>query len=264
MRASILASFDAQVDGSLWQPQNGVSVLLTATQAFVNEQIAPLFGVQGIKGTALQVASVNPAERIGILSHPAIMGALATEDGTHPIKRGVFVWDQLLCQDLPNPPPDVPVFPGVPANSSVRQAFETFTSSPKCQACHMRINPVGFLFENYDMLGAYTTIDDNGQPVNAAGTIVGAVSTTGESDAAVNVATSTAVDLSRNMAGSASVAQCLVKQIYRYTVKRHETDGDAASIDTLAGAFASTAQSMPELLVGLTKADAFMNRWNQQ
>ena len=264
MRASILASFNAQVDASLWQPQDGVNVLLTATQAFVNEQTAPLFGVAGIKGAALQVASVNPAERIGISSHPAIMGALATEDGTHPIQRGVFVWDQLLCQDLPNPPPDIPVFPGVPANSSVRQAFETFTSSPKCQACHMRINPVGFLFESYDTLGTFTKVDDNGQAVNTAGTIVGAVSSTGENDAAVNVATATAVDLAKNMSGSASVAQCLVRQLYRYTVKRHETPGDDAAIGTLAGAFAGTAQRMPELLIGMTRAEAFTNRWNQQ
>ncbi|HXK20633.1 MAG TPA: DUF1592 domain-containing protein [Polyangiaceae bacterium] len=264
MRASIMASFDAQVDASLWQPQNGVGVLLTATQAFVNAQTAALFGVTGVTGAALQVVNVNPAERVGILSHPAIMGALATEDGTHPIKRGVFVWDQMLCQDLPNPPPDVPVFPGVPADASVRQAFETFTSAPKCQACHSRINPVGFLFENYDTLGAYTKVDDNGQAVNAAGTIVGATGTMGESDAAINVATATAVDLSKNMAGSAAVAQCLVKQLYRYTVKRHETDGDAATINTLAGAFAGTAQNMPGLLVGLTKSDAFLNRWNQQ
>jgi len=264
MRASIMASFDAQVDASLWQPQNGVGVLLTATQAFVNAQTAPLFGVTGVTGSALQVVNVNPAERIGILAHPAIMGALATEDGTHPIKRGVFVWDQLLCQDLPNPPPDVPVFPGVTATDSVRQAFEKFTMAPLCQACHSRINPVGFLFENYDTLGAYTKVDDNGQPVNAAGTIVGATGAMGEPDAAINVATATAVDLSKNMSGSAAVAQCLVKQLYRYTVKRHETDGDAAAINTLAGAFAGTAQNMPGLLVGLTKSDAFLNRWNQQ
>lgn len=263
LRASILASFNAQVDASLWQPQDGVKVLLTATQAFVNEQTAPLFGVSGIKGTALQVASINPAERIGILAHPAIMGALATEDGSHPIQRGVFVWDQLLCQELPNPPANIPVFPGVPANASVRQAFETFTSDALCQACHRRINPVGFLFESYDTLGAYTKIDDNSQPVNTAGTIVGAVDSKGEQDPVVNVPTATAMDLANNMAQSASVAQCLVRQLYRYTVKRHETAGDTASIDTLAAAFAGTAQTMPELLVGLTKSEAFTNRWNQ-
>jgi hypothetical protein len=55
-----------------------------------------------------------------------------------------------------------------------------------------------------------------------------------------------------------------VKQIYRYTVKRHETSGDDATINTLAGAFAGTAQTMPELLVGLAKSQAFLNRWNQE
>ncbi|HVY25948.1 MAG TPA: DUF1592 domain-containing protein [Polyangiaceae bacterium] len=263
MRASILASFDAQVDASLWQPQDSVGVLLTASQAFVNEQTAPLFGVSGIKGAALQVANVDPAQRIGILSHPAIMGALATEDGTHPIQRGVFVWDQLLCQDLPSPPPNVPVFPGVPANASVRQAFETFTQDPICQACHRRINPVGFLFENYDTLGAYTKIDDNGQPVNAPGTIVGAVTPTGDQDAVVNVPTANVMELSKNIAQSASVAQCLVKQLYRYSMKRKETSGDTATINTLAAAFTGTAQNMPELLSAIAKSEAFTNRWNQ-
>lgn len=264
LRASVLASFDAQVDASLWQPQDAVKVLLTASQVFTNEQTAPLFGVTGVKGAQMQVASVNPAQRIGILTHPAIQGALATEDGTHAIKRGVFVWDQLLCQDLPNPPANVPVFPGVPANASVRQAFETFTQDPICQACHRRINPVGFLFENYDTLGAYTTMDDNGQPVVASGTIVGAVTPTGDADATVNVPTANAVELSKNIANSPSVAQCLVRQLYRYGMKRHETNGDSATIDTLAKAFVGTAQTMPELLVGLAKSEAFTNRWNQQ
>lgn len=263
MRASIMASFNAQVDASLWSP-NGVAMLLNATQAFVNEQTAPLFGVTGIKGNTLQVANVNPAERVGILAHPAIMGALATEDGTHPIKRGVFVWDQMLCQDLPNPPPNIPVFPGVPQGSSVRTAFETFTSDPGCQGCHRRINPVGFLFENYDSLGAYTKVDDNGQAVVASGTIVGASLQDGTEDPAINLPTATAVDLAKNMTSSSSVAHCLVTQLYRYTVKRHETSGDTASIDTLAGAYASTAQSMPDLLAGLATSAAFTNRWNQE
>lgn len=264
MRAAILASFAAQVDEALWAPQNGVAALLNGTRAFVNEQIAPLFGASGVTGAALQPVSVNAQERVGILAHPAIMGALATENGTNPIKRGVFVWDQLLCQELPNPPTDIPIFPGVPANASVRQAFETFTSDAKCQGCHRRINPVGFLFENYDTLGAYTMVDDNGQPVSAAGTIVGATDAKGEPEAAVNVPTASAVELGNNLAGSAAVAQCLVKNLYRYSVKRHETTGDEASIDTLAGVYASTAQSLPDLLVGLSKSEAFLNRWNQE
>jgi hypothetical protein len=192
------------------------------------------------------------------------MGALATENGTHPIKRGVFVWDQLLCQELPNPPNDVPVFPGVAENASVRTAFETFTSAPRCMACHVRINPVGFLFENYDTLGAYTTVDDNGQAVVSAGTISGAVDEQGNDDAALNKPTASAVELANNLAGTTAVAHCLVKQLYRYTVKRVETSADEATINTLAGAFTTTAQNLPDLLLGLTQSEAFLNRWNQE
>jgi hypothetical protein len=264
MRASILASFNAQVDAALWSPQNGVNALMNGTQAFVNQSIAPLFGVSGVTGNDLQPVNVNPAERAGIISHPAIMGALATENGTNPIKRGVFVWDQLLCQELPNPPNDVPTFPGVPENASVRTAFETFTSAPRCMACHSRINPVGFLFENYDTLGAYTNVDDNGQPVVAAGTVVGASDPQGNEDPAINKPTATAVELGNNLAGSTAVAHCLVKQLYRFTLKRVETSADEATINTLAGAFTSTAQNLPELLLGLTQSEAFLNRWNQE
>lgn len=263
MRASILASFNAQVDASLWSA-NGVNALMNGTQAFVNQSIAPLFGVSGVTGTDLQPVNVNPAERAGIISHPAIMGALATENGTHPIKRGVFVWDQLLCQELPNPPNDVPVFPGVAENASVRTAFETFTSAPRCMACHVRINPVGFLFENYDTLGAYTTVDDNGQAVVSAGTISGAIDEQGNDDTALNKPTASAVELANNLAGTTAVAHCLVKQLYRYTVKRVETSADEATINTLAGAFTSTAQNLPDLLLGLTQSEAFLNRWNQE
>jgi hypothetical protein len=120
------------------------------------------------------------------------------------------------------------------------------------------INPVGFLFESYDTLGAYTTIDDNGQPVAPAGTIIGAP------DPAINVPTATAADLGRNLAQSGAVAACLVKQLYRYAAKRHETSGDEASIHALADVYAATAQSMPQLLSGLTQSEAFLNRWNQE
>jgi len=71
------------------------------------------------------------------------------------------------------------------------------------------------------------------------------------------------MDLSKNIAQSASVAQCLVKQLYRYSMKRKETNGDTATINTLAAAFTGTAQNMPELLSAITKSEAFTNRWNQ-
>jgi hypothetical protein len=257
MQASIRASFDAQVEAALWSDGGGLTQLLTGTKAFVDANTAPLFGMNGVTGTGLQEINVNAQQRVGILMHPAIMATFATDNGTHPIKRGVFVWDQVLCQPLPDPPANVPTFPGVPANASVRQAYETFTSPPLCQGCHARINPVGFLFESYDTLGAYRTIDDNNQPVNSQVTIAGA------SADAINVATSNAAQFAANVAKEGTLASdCLVAQLYRYTIKRMDAGADEDILTTLNTKFKDGGESIKTLLSALTQTEPFLNRMN--
>jgi len=256
MQTSILASFDAQVDAALWADTGGLTALLAGTKAFVDSNTASLFGMSGVTGGALQEIAMNPQQRVGILMHPAIMSTFATENGTHPIKRGVFVWDQVLCQPLPDPPANVPTFPGVPANASVRQAYETFTSPPLCQGCHLRINPVGFLFENYDSVGTYRTVDDNGQPVNSAVTVAGA------SDEALNVATASAVEFAGRVAQKDTLAaSCLVAQIYRYAIKRMDAGADEPTLTSLGAKFRD-GQSFKQLLAALTQTEPFLNRMN--
>jgi hypothetical protein len=239
--------------------------LIGGSQAYVNDKTAALFGVTGITGSNYRAITVNPAQRAGILMHPAIMATFATETGSHPIKRGVFVWDQVLCQRLPDPPADVPAFPGVPANSSVRQAFEAFTAPARCQACHMRINPVGFLFENYDTVGKYRTVDDNGQPVNSQTTIVQAQTATGDQDTKLNVPTPNAVQFVKNLASDNGVTtQCMVNQLYRYALKRIENDADAKTLAGLATTYAGADQNLSKLISGLAQTPGFLNRLNVQ
>jgi hypothetical protein len=262
---SILASFDAQADAALWSPTNGLTTLLTGTQAFANAATAPLFGATGIAGTALVPITVNPAQRAGILMHPAIMATFATDSGSHPIKRGVFVWDQIVCQALPDPPPNIPAFPGVPPNSSVRQAYEAFTAPALCQACHSRINPVGFLFESYDTVGAYRTIDDNGQAVNSQVTIAGALDAAGNADPTLDVATPSAVQFVTNLVADGALStRCMVTQLYRYALRRIETDADQSTINQLAGSYTTASQNMTNLVGGLAQTPGFLNRRNGQ
>jgi hypothetical protein len=261
---SILGSFDAQVDAALWAPTGGLTTLLTGTQAYVNAATAPLFGVTAT-GNSFQPVAVDPTQRLGILMHPAIMSTFATETGSHPIKRGVFVWDQIVCQNLPDPPANVPAFTGVPPGSSVRTAYEVFTAPPLCQACHVRINPVGFLFENYDTVGKYRTIDDNGQPVNSQVTVVQAQDASGNPDAVLNVATPNAVQFAKNLAADPTVVtQCLVKQLYRYALKRVENDADTNTLSGLDTSYTAASQNLSTLISGLAQTPGFLNRLNVQ
>ena len=257
MQASIRASFDAQLDDALWGGGDAVKALLTGSNAYVDANTASLFGTTSTSATMAKVA-VDPTQRSGILTHPAIMSIAATDTQSHPIKRGVFFWDKLLCQPLPNPPANVPPFVQPPPGTSLRNQYATFTSNVQtCQPCHAKINPVGFLFESYDTLGRFRTVDDVGQPVVTEATIVEA------SDPKLNVDTKDAVAFGANLAANDStVLNCMVTQLYRYAVHRQEGVADAPSITTLASGFDTSGRSVPALLSSITQSEIFLNRLN--
>jgi hypothetical protein len=273
VQAALRASFDAQVDDALWAPTGALKALLGSTQVYVNATLAPIFGVVAA-GNALTKVAVDPAQRTGIVTHPALMAIYATNAESHPIKRGRFVWEQLLCQPFPDPPATTPIGPPAFAppmpGESLRQDFERLTRGTVepnppdmghqsyCMPCHSRVNPVGFLFENYDTTGKYRTIDDYGQPVKTSDlAVVGAV------DAALNGPTMSPTQFANNLAShDASIAQCLVTQVYRYMAKRGDDTPDAPAISALQNAFAQSQENLTQVLVGLTQTDVFLYRMN--
>jgi hypothetical protein len=256
MQASITASFDAQVDAAFWGGGDSVKALLTSTDAYVDANTAQLFNVASTSSTVQKVA-VDPTQRAGILTHPAIMSIFATDTQSHLIKRGVFFWGKLLCQPLPDPPANVPPFVEPPPGTSLRNQYATFTSNvTTCQPCHQKINPVGDLFESYDTIGRYRTVDDVGQPVVTDAVIVGA------SDPALNVDTKDAVAFSANLAANdKTVVNCMVTQFYRYVAHRQEGAADVPAITTLQSGF-NTGRSVPALLSQITQSEIFLNRLN--
>ena len=94
---------------------------------------------------------------------------MGNSDRTSPIKRGVFIRRQILCDNLPDPdvgslPPDFRSDPPFDPNKSGRQRWEEKTSAPTCMGCHSLINPVGFAMEGYDSLGRIRQLEDITDP----------------------------------------------------------------------------------------------------
>jgi Protein of unknown function (DUF1592)/Protein of unknown function (DUF1588)/Protein of unknown function (DUF1595)/Protein of unknown function (DUF1585) len=259
MQVSLRSSLDAQIDAALWGPGDSVKALLTGTDVYVDANTAPLFDLTSTSAT-VQKMTADPTKRAGIMTHPAIMSVFATETSSHPIKRGVFFWDKLLCQPLPNPPANVPPFVPPTPGESLRQDFETLTSDPvTCQPCHKRINPLGFLFEHYDSIGHYRTVDDNGQPVNSVATIVG----TG--DTMLDLPTTDAVQFANRLGNdNSNVATCMVTQVYRYAMHRREAGGDSTILTSLTGGFNTSTHSVASLLPAITQSESFLYRLNVQ
>jgi hypothetical protein len=95
----------------------------------------------------------------GVLGLGAVLAATAHSDQTSPIRRGLFVREQLLCEDLGTPPADAGGVPDVDPNASTRERFEQHSNDPACSSCHQFIDPVGFGFEHWDEVGQWRDMD---------------------------------------------------------------------------------------------------------
>ena len=138
----------------------------------MNAELATFYGVTPPTGTGFQKVMLDPLQRAGIVTQPAILASNAKPNQTSPVLRGKFVREQLLCQQLPSPPANLVIMvPQVTPGSTTRQRFAMHESQSSCAACHKLMDGMGLGFEQYDPLGRWRTTDQ-GLPIDASGTIV--------------------------------------------------------------------------------------------
>lgn len=104
--------------------------------------------------------------RIGILQQRAFLASHSNNNSTAPVKIGKAVARNMLCLALPPPPANVNNdLKETPDIKTTRAKLAMHTANPTCASCHVRIDPFGLAFENFDQLGM-TRMFDNGEPVN--------------------------------------------------------------------------------------------------
>lgn len=243
LQASMGVETSRFIDWVLWDSDGRLATLLTAPRTFIaSNELATLYGVPApANGGAL--TELDPTQRSGVLTQPSLLWINSTPAA---ILRGKFVREQLLCQPLPNPPPDVPPAPVLLEGQTARQNLEAHRRSPACNGCHSQMDPIGFGFESYDSIGQYRTMD-RGQPVDASGSLTG----TDNDGQFIGVP-----DLARRLAVSQTVRQCVAKQFFRMALGRFELASDAPSLSSVNDAFASG--DLRELVIGITTTDAFL------
>lgn len=248
LRGSMLAFLDEALTNGTLQG------LMSADFAYVDEGMASLLGIPGITGRSLTRVQLDPARYRGLLTQPTLMAMFGTADESHPIKRGTFVMDRILCTPALPPTENLPPFPELERGLTNRQRVDRLTGVAPCIACHRIINPLGFSFEHYDGVGAYREQDAQGLSVDSSSTIVGL------QDEALNGPVASALDLVRRLEVSDQVRACMVTQFYRAAFKRKEQGVEQATLERLIDAFEASGGSFANALIGVTQTNAFSYR----
>ncbi|MGK3984914.1 DUF1592 domain-containing protein [Sorangium sp. So ce136] len=226
--------------------------LMTAPVGFVNDKLAPIYGVEGSFTSELVETPLDPGERAGLLTQVGFLSSHAFFNKTSPIHRGVFIQRQILCADLPDPPANINTeLPPIQGEiRTTRDQVEAHTSPKACSGCHGMINPPGFAFEHFDAVGRYRA-DEDGEPIDATGTM-----TVGEAE----VSFDGAVDLVKQLAESPVAERCYLTNWYRYGNARQLSRADACTIEELDAKLAGSGYNIKELLVALTQTRTFRYR----
>ena len=153
---------------SILEENRSVLDLLTANYTFVNERLAMLYGIPGVKGSDFRRIVLPPSmsARWGLLGKGAILAITSHPDRTSPVVRGNWVLRTMLGTPAPDPPPNVPALkPGAhdaagnDHNPTMRERMELHHANPACASCHKIMEPIGFALENFDAIGRYRTLD---------------------------------------------------------------------------------------------------------
>lgn len=155
--------------------------LLDANYTFLSERLAKHYGIEGVSGNDMQRIELRPEDhRGGVLTQATFLMVTSNPSRTSPVKRGLFVLENILGTPTPPPPADVPDLEAAKEKESgdsqtLRELLEAHRSDVQCSSCHQRFDPLGLALENYTAMGTWRG-QENKRPIDASGRLI-----TGES-----------------------------------------------------------------------------------
>jgi hypothetical protein len=235
----------------LKSPAGTFETLFTAPYTFANAALAKHYGLTGPTGSTYE--KVDAPGRAGVLTQ----GMLLAHDKatrTSIVRRGLKIRTDVLCQIVPAPPPDVDLsnLDKTATGVSQRERLEQHRTVESCATCHTLMDPIGVVFEGFDAVGRARTMDEMGLPVVLASEVSG----TRDADGPV----SSPAELGQKLAQSEQVRGCYVTNNFRFFYGREVEQADACSLARLLVDFKSANYNLTELLVALTRTDAFLYR----
>ncbi len=205
------------------------SELLTADYTFLNKPLAKYYGLEDIKGLddkrMTKVDLPQDSVRGGILTQGTVLVVTSNPTRTSPVKRGLFILDNILGTPPPPAPPNVPALEAVRERGrklTMREQMELHRSEALCKSCHARMDPLGLALEKFTYIGQYRD-DDDGKEIDTQGKLI-----TGEKFASVR-------ELSKVLATERKVDfyRCLTEKLLTFALGRGLEYYDTPTVDLI-------------------------------
>ncbi len=229
---------------------------ISSDYAFLNERLANYYGIPDVKGDEFRKVQLPPhSPRGGILTMGATLIVTSNPTRTSPVKRGLFILDNVLGFPPPPPPPGVPALEeargkfkdGIP---TVREQLAAHRESPACAACHDRMDPLGLSLENFNALGLWRS-KEHGSDIDSSGVLI-----TGEKFKTIQ-------DLKAILAGKdrrIDFYRCLTEKVLTYALGRGMDYQDVGTIDQIVAALDRQEGHFSVLLTGVIDSAAFQRK----
>lgn len=233
--------------------------LLDADYTFLNEKLAKHYALTNLNITGPEMRLVNlPAgsPRGGVLGQGSVHVVTSNPTRTSPVKRGLFILDNLLGLPTPPPPPDIPNLEDSDAKAdghepTLREVLAIHREKPLCSSCHNRMDPLGLALENFNALGMWRE-QERKQPIDAAGRLV-----TGETFKDIR-------DVKKVLATNhrRTFYHCVTEKLLTYALGRGVEHYDIEAMDRIVDELEKDNGRFATLLTGIVESAPFQKRRN--
>jgi hypothetical protein len=226
---------------------------LHADYAMVNERLARHYGLPEVYGNHFRRVSLKREHRRGgLLTQAGLLAMNSDGKDSHPLKRGIWLLENLLNDPPPPPPPAVPEIdltdPDI-LKLTLKERMEDHRNNPACMSCHAKIDPWGIAFENFDATGSWRDKIKN-KVVDASGVLFNQQELHGMDG------------LKRFLLANRQdqFARALTHKLTAYALGRPLGFADRASIDQITTQVRQRGDGLTTLITSIVRSDLFQSK----
>jgi hypothetical protein len=228
--------------------------LLDSDYTFLNERLARHYGLTNLNlmgDDMILVKLPSDSPRGGVITHGSVLAVTSNPTRTSPVKRGLFILDNLLGTPPPPPPPDIPPLEDAAKamkekKLSLRETLALHREQPLCSSCHNRMDPLGLALDNFNAMGMWRT-QERGQPIDATGRLLSGENFTNVVELKKILARNHATEFYRT----------ITEKLLTYALGRGLEYNDVATVDAIVERLEKSGGRPAELLAGIIESAPF-------